>query len=212
MYDTIIFDVDGTLIDTEKAVIGSLQRMLSTEYGMDKEASELSFVLGIPGALSLPQLGIERISPAVDRWNELMKDFYDTISVFDGIEEVMASLHNRNFVQGIVTSKTREELEEDFVPFGLSTYLSFTVCADDTLRHKPDPEPLLKFIDISGSDPKRSIYIGDTVYDYECARDAGIDFGLALWGCKHPERIPARHIFAHPQDILRYCDNGNLGK
>jgi phosphoglycolate phosphatase-like HAD superfamily hydrolase len=105
-----------------------------------------------------------------------------------------------------VTSKTNEELINDFMPFGLSSYLTHTVCADDTVRHKPHPEPLLKFLEISGADPKKSIYIGDTIYDYECARDAGIDFGLALWGCKNHENIQAKYKFERPQDILGFLD------
>lgn len=204
MYDTVIFDVDGTLIDTEKAVIGSLQSMLRIDYGMEMDAAELSFVLGIPGAASLQRLGIGQTGPACDRWNERMKDFFDTIEVFEGIEEVMAAIQSRKLVQGIVTSKTREELLHDFAPFGLMKYLNFTVCADDTYNHKPDPEPLLKFLDLSCSNRETSLYIGDTVYDYECARAAGVDFGLALWGCKQPDRIPAKHLFQRPQDILHY--------
>ncbi|WP_028544464.1 HAD family hydrolase [Paenibacillus taiwanensis] len=202
MYDTIIYDVDGTLIDTEQAVLGSLQKMLLTDYSQSYEREDLLFVLGIPGASALPQLGIKDIDKANNRWNDHMKDFYSSIKVFDGMLDVLAKLHNRRIPQGIVTSKTKQELQDDFVPFGLMEYLSYAVCADDTSKHKPHPEPLLKFIQVSGADPKRALYIGDTIYDYECARDAGIDFGLALWGCKNQGGIDAAHRLEHPQNIL----------
>ncbi|MDK8183269.1 HAD family hydrolase [Paenibacillus sp. UMB4589-SE434] len=202
MYDTIIYDVDGTLIDTEQAVLGSLQKMLLTDYSQSYEREDLVFVLGIPGASALPQLGIKDIDKANERWNEYMKDFYASIKVFDGMLDVITKLHNRRVPQGIVTSKTKQELQDDFVPFGLMDYLSYAVCADDTSKHKPYPEPLLKFIQVSGTDPKRAIYIGDTIYDYECARDAGIDFGLALWGCKNQVGIDAAYRLEQPQDIL----------
>lgn len=202
MYEAIIFDVDGTLIDTEKAVLGSLQKMLEVDEGRQVPTEDLAFVLGIPGTRSLPQLGIKNIERANERWNAFMKDFFHTIEIFDGIRELLQNLSERDKVLGIVTSKRQEELINDFMPFGLSDYLAHTVCADDTTKHKPHPDPLLKFMEISGADPKHSIYIGDTVYDYECARAAGIDFGLAVWGCKHREGIYAEHEFGKPQEIM----------
>ncbi len=202
MYNSIIYDVDGTLIDTEQAVLGSLQQMLINDYGITVEKQELSFVLGIPGAIALPKLGILNIEEANDRWNEYMKDFYSTMSVFDGISQLLKTLRQRNVAQGIVTSKTGEELRDDFMPFGLMEYLTYKVCAEDTEQHKPHPEPLLKYMEISGTDPKKSIYIGDTIYDCECARDAGVDFALALWGCKNHEAIPAKYKLSRPENLL----------
>jgi HAD superfamily hydrolase (TIGR01549 family) len=206
LYNTIIYDVDGTLIDTEIAVLSSLQKVLKTDYDRVVPLEELYFVLGIPGSDSLPQLGIRDVDKANKRWNYFLKDFFHTIQVFSGIKDLLEASKNKNIIQGIVTSKTTEELINDFVPFGLSCYLTHTVCADDTERHKPNPEPILKFLEISGADPKKSIYIGDTVYDYECARDAGIDFGLALWGCKNHQNIQAKYKFERPQDIISLLD------
>lgn len=202
-YDYVIFDIDGTLIDTEKAVISSLQKMLQTDYNREVSSSDLQFVLGIPGASALPQLGITDILVANERWNYFMKDFYSSIKVFDGITDLLNSLQKQGIVQGVVTSKTLEEYQQDFVPFGLTQYLLHRVCADDTEKHKPNPDPLLKFLEISHASPETSIYIGDTIYDYECARDAGVDFGLALWGCKQHELIPAKYKFETPRELLK---------
>ncbi|MEC0091997.1 HAD family hydrolase [Paenibacillus macquariensis] len=207
MYNTIIFDVDGTLIDTERAVLGSLQKMLKIDYDFHYESHELYFVLGIPGVYSLKELGVRDIAKAHARWEHFMKDFYHTIEVFGGITELLVTLKQRNINQGIVTSKTSQELQDDFVPFGLMDNLTHVVCADDTLKHKPNPDPLLKYLEISGADPKSSIYIGDTIYDYECARDAGVDFGLALWGCKNHESIPAKYKLEQPIDVITLLSN-----
>lgn len=204
MYTTIIFDVDGTLIDTEMAVLSSLQTLLKADYNQEYAMEDLRFVLGIPGADALHQLGISDIEHANDRWNDFMKDYFGSIHVFRGIHELLQGLNSNDINLGIVTSKTREELIHDFIPFGLSKYLAHMVCADDTVRHKPHPEPLLKFIEISNAELNTAIYIGDTRYDYECAREAGIDFGLALWGCNAHEGIHAKYRFEQPQDIMKY--------
>lgn len=205
MYTTFIFDIDGTLINTEQAVLGSLQKLLRTNYHREILQQDLAFVLGIPGAVSLRQLGIEDVEYANKCWNELMREYQHTVHVFQGIEPLLADLREQSVTMGVVTSKTNQEFLDDFVPFGLVRDLPHVVCADDTERHKPNPEPLLKFLEISGAQAETSIYIGDTIYDYECARDAGMDFGLALWGCKQPDAIPAKYKFEHPQDIFTLC-------
>lgn len=122
--------------------------------------------------------------------------------MFNGIENLLDMLRNKEITQGIVTSKTTQELKDDFEPFGLMRYLPYVVCADDTKKHKPHPEPLLKFLEISNAHASSSIYIGDTMYDFACAREAGVDFALALWGCKQHEHIPAKYKLNKPSDIL----------
>ncbi|WP_152391848.1 HAD family hydrolase [Paenibacillus guangzhouensis] len=204
MYKTIIFDVDGTLINTEQAVLHSLQKMLHVDYNKSVELDDLTFVLGIPGSRSLPQLGISDIDKANERWNYFMKDYFNTIEVFEGIFDLVNHLRDKNINQGIVTSKTKEELKCDFEPFGLMPYLTHIVCADDTEFHKPHPEPLLKFLEIADAKAEQSIYIGDTVYDYECARDAGVDFALALWGCKNHQNIEAKYKLETPLDLIKF--------
>ncbi|VBB08978.1 Hypothetical protein LUCI_4264 [Lucifera butyrica] len=201
MYRTAIFDVDGTLIDSERAVLCSLQKMLNDDYGRYYDLKELHFVLGIPGAAALPRLGIYDIPQASEKWNSYMKDFSATVGVFRGMTKVLAYLAYRDVKTGIVTSKTKAELVTDFAPFGLMKYLFFIVCADDTIKHKPEPEPVLKFLEIANADRQSSIYIGDTEYDLQCARSAGVDFGLALWGSKTPA-LEASHKFVRPDEIL----------
>ena len=56
------------------------------------------------------------------------------------------------------------------------------ICADDTAEHKPKPGPLLKYMEYTGARPSEVLYVGDTVYDMQCARGAGVDFALARWG------------------------------
>ncbi|MBU5671725.1 HAD family hydrolase [Paenibacillus brevis] len=202
MYNACIFDIDGTLIHTEQAVLGSLQKLLKQNYDLEMSQQDLTFVLGIPGAVSLRRLGIEYIDLANKRWNDLMEEYRHTIHVYEGVRQLLTDLSEQSALTGVVTSKTYQEFLDDFVPFGLVYDLTYAVCADDTNLHKPHPEPLLKFLEMSGAKAEESIYIGDTIYDYECARAAGVDFGLALWGCRQPDAIPAKYKFEHPSDIL----------
>lgn len=202
MFQCVIFDVDGTLIDTEVALKKSLQKVLLEENGNEYSFADLDFILGIPGHVVLESLGIHDIERVNRVWNSYLKDFSDQIKTFDGIELVLQKLRAKNIVKGIVTSKTRKELEDDFIPFGLMKYLDFYVCADDTEKHKPSPDPILKFLEISGISSEKAIYIGDTNYDSLAATGANVRFALALWGAKNHESINAFKKIVSPNELI----------
>jgi HAD superfamily hydrolase (TIGR01549 family) len=202
MFQCVIFDVDGTLIDTEIAVKKSLQKVLLEEGQKKYSWDELDFILGIPGHTALERLGIKDVIRVNRQWNIYMKDYQHHIKVFDGIEEKLKELRVKNIITGIVTSKTKKELEDDFIPFGLMKYLDFCVCASDTEKHKPFPDPILKFLEISGISNDQAVYIGDTVYDYQAATAANVKFALALWGAKNHNGINAFKKISSPDNIL----------
>lgn len=202
MYSYIIFDVDGTLLDTEFAVLSSLQKLVSEELNKSYSFEELRFALGIPGEVALNKLGITKILKSTEKWNIYLKEYFHHVKIFDDIKETLVKLNEMGVSTGIVTSKTKEEFVDDFVPFGLSNYFKLVVSASDTKKHKPNPEPLLKFIELSGVDKSNTIYIGDTKYDRDCAIGAGIDFALALWGAKSSIGIDANYILKNPKQIL----------
>lgn len=202
-YKHIIFDVDGTLLDTGFAVLHSLQdtvlRYLNECIPMD----ELTFALGIPGEVTLQRLGIEDVGGANKYWNECMQKYRSCISLFDGVCEMLEALHREGYALGIITSKTKEEYEADFVPYGVSRYFGSVVCVEDSSRPKPYPDPLLAYLDRNGVSAEEAVYIGDTIYDSQCARSAGVDFGLALWGCSKPDGIDSKHKFQEPNVIAK---------
>lgn len=202
MYSCILFDIDGTLINTEQALIRSLQKVLHEETGKHFKEEDLYFALGIPGHRALNQLNVQNIEQVNEKWNGYLKEYAHLIDVFSNIDQVLQTLRKRNIIMGIVTSKTRQELWDDFAPFGLLPYFDRVICADDTTNHKPHPEPLLTILHLIGAASTETLYVGDTLYDREAAHGAGIDFALAGWGAK--ERIEADLYLQSPDEIIRY--------
>ncbi len=201
MYLNFVFDVDGTLIDSENVIISTLSKVVE-KYGIKKENKELSFVLGIPGVEALRLLGIKNIKQAKEEWDFYLRHESKSLVLFNGIRNMLDALYNKDITMGIVTSRTRNALDKLFDNLDLKKYFKYTVCVDDTLNHKPQPAPLLKYLELSGADPSSVIYIGDTLYDSLCAINAEIDFGLASWGAKTITDINAEYIFKQPQDIF----------
>lgn len=184
-YKQIVFDIDGTLIDTEYAVIHSLQDIISDITGKHIAYDELIFALGITGEDALRRLNIKNIEAALFLWNNNMKKYNHTVRVFNGIQELLKTLIKSGYEVGIVTSKTKEEFEHDFIIFDIASLFKTVVCADDTVKHKPDSEPLLKYMELTNCSGKELLYIGDSIYDMECAKHAKADFSLAKWGAKN---------------------------
>ena len=202
MFKYVIFDVDGTILDTEKAILKSLQKVLKEE-GQDYQQEDLRFALGIPGDATLQRLGIpdiERVSP---KWSQTVLEFSQEVHIFDGLKEVIEALSASPIRTGIVTSKTKQEVIDEFDPFGISNHFEHIICATDTKNHKPHPEPLLVCLEKMKAIKDESIYIGDSIYDMQCAKSAGVKFALALWGSKSTEGFEsADFILKEPKDIL----------
>lgn len=202
MYKHIVFDIDGTLIDTEYAVLHSLKNLLKEEYNRDYKIEELEFALGITGEAAIKQLEISDIERTVDLWNDKLNKYKESVCVFNGIEELLKVL-SQNHKLGIVTSKTKEEFEEEVTHFGLNKYFGVIICADDTEKHKPNPEPLLKYMELANAKNKETIYIGDSIYDMQCAKASKVDFAFAKWGNKR-QNIEAKYTLSQPSELFNW--------
>lgn len=201
-YTHIIFDIDGTMLDTEEAVLLSLQQTVKQVLHRTMTFDELRFSLGIPGKDTLHKLDIRETDTTMELWDGLFHRYFDRVRVFDGIPDLLKRLKEQGYRLGVITSKTEKEYQNDFIPFGLAGYFDIVICAEHTACHKPHPEPMCAYLKRAEIAPAQALYIGDTVYDFQCAQGAGVDFALALWGCRQPEGIKGRFALASPGQVL----------
>ena len=198
MYSTFIFDLDGTIIDSELIGLQALQATLK-EQGIEKNLDELRFSLGIPGLTTLEILNIADIPTTLESWLEKEKPFMKNVPIFEGIIEAIKALPKA----GIVTSKTAEEMNHSFYLLNIDHHFHSVVCASDTEKRKPNPDPLELALKLLGCKADEAIYIGDSIYDMQSANAAGVDFGLALWGARTTSGFEnAKYIFKNPKNIL----------
>lgn len=204
-YTHIVFDVDGTILDTEEAVLKSFQKTLE-EIGIKKEIPELTFCLGITGLAALEHLGVPQADLVLERWVTNLKACSGLVHVFHGIVPLLEKLKARGCSLGIVTSRLAKEYEADFAFHGLLGYFDTVVCAEDTGLHKPFGEPMECYMRKSRADKEEVLYIGDSRYDMECAGNAGVDCALALWGASSVKHIRASYYFPEPASALNELD------
>lgn len=200
-YSVMVFDVDGTLIDTEEAILLSLQHMLLRVTGRLYPVEELYFALGITGAEALRRLQIADTDKAMAMWLAYMERYAYLQKPFEGIADVINWLKEMGVRLGIVTSRTREEFDKSVAKYSFVNSFETIICADDTKKHKPDAQPMLALIERMKVSPARTLYIGDSEYDMQCAKGAGVDSALALWGAHYPEQIPSVFKLRNINDI-----------
>ena len=201
----VVFDVDGTLADTDDISQRALQDLLFERTGEEEDLADLAFTRGIPGDEALAQLGIFDAS-ALDRWDELAREHADEVKLFYGVREMLEELRASGRVLGIVSSRRRDEYEAVITPLGVDGYFETMVLAEDTERHKPEPDPLLEYLRRSGAKPEETIYVGDTAHDSRAARSAGVSFVFAGWGAATYVEQPSYWVHA-PSEVLLIAEH-----
>lgn len=185
MYKLYIFDLDGTLIDSDAMLKVSLLEMYA-KYRPDFDVPEGHTVQfsGPPIAQTLakefPKEDTEKLAK---EFLEISKKNYVLYtSLFPGVEEILSTLLSLGKYVGVVTNKSRTATNYTFKLLGLTDLVQKSVCGNEVEVGKPDPSGIFKLMKEFGiSDKKEVIYIGDSEYDYLTAKNAGIDFGYVTW-------------------------------
>lgn len=208
MTRAVIFDIDGTITDTNSLFLEAIREAYREFTGEEKPQEFFVFTLGIPSPETVQKLGIpeEKAKAFVERWQELIKAGMPEVRLFPGIREVLETLHEAGIPMAIVTAKVRAEMSYQFDHFGLNHFFEAILCAEDAPRPKPYPDPLLVACQRLSVKPQEAIFVGDSVYDIIGARSAEVPFALALWGALEPERVLSLHpdfVLSHPRDLLK---------
>lgn len=200
-YKNIIFDIDGTILNTANMNIYPLIKLIKEEKEIDMTYESLLFALGLPGKKTLEILGFNNIDKSYEKWVKYVNEYEKKATLYDGIEDIIKHIHSKNIICGIVSSKNKSQYEVDFMPTGLHECMSAIVLEEDTKYHKPHPEPLKKVIEMLNINPYDTLYIGDSISDYNCSKNCEVDFALALWGAVD-KNINATISLNEPRDIL----------
>lgn len=183
MYKCVVFDVDGTLIDTKDACNKSYCEFIEDEKLVKPSEEVLNSFFGLRATACFEILGVKGdYKDGLQKWGKIYSKYESNVKLYEDIERVLVELRNQGISLGIVTSRAHNELYEDRCFKPIAHLFDNVITCNDTLLHKPNPDPLLKFLDNSGYERNECIYIGDTIFDYECAKKANVDFYLAGWG------------------------------
>ena len=183
MINTVLFDFDGTLVNTNDVIIASWQHTYMYYLGREESLEKITACFGEPLLLTM-----EREFPEVDPresagvYRNFQKENADElVKIFPGIKELLESLKTDGFRMGVVTSRTRESAQRYMDMFGIGDYFEEMVSCDDTDIHKPNPEPILLCLKKMGITAEEALMVGDSPFDIKCANNAGVKSVLVGW-------------------------------
>lgn len=176
-FDLLIFDWDGTLMDSAGVIVDSIQRACE-DIGLpapSDRASRQIIGLGLTQALQalLPDLPADDYPRLVERYRHHYLGRDDQIPLFAGVASGIGQLRASGFQLAVATGKSRVGLERALEASGLGEWFAATRCADQT-HSKPHPAMVLELIDELGADPAHTLVIGDTSHDLLMAANAGV--------------------------------------
>lgn len=213
MLTTILFDFDGTLVNTNDVIIASWQHTYRHFLGREESLEKITACFGEPLLITM-----EREFPGVPPeesaaiYREYQKQNADElVKVFAGVPELLEALKQAGYRMAIVTSRTRESATRYLNMFGLAGYFEDMVSCEDTDIHKPNPEPILLCLDKLGIEKAEAIMVGDSPFDIKCANNAGVKSVLVDWRITSDSASPiddarADYEIAEPMDLMKVVE------
>jgi phosphoglycolate phosphatase len=185
-YELIIFDWDGTLMDSEKKIVNCFRKAVA-DTGIDfpgEQAVRNIIGLGLKESLDvlLPDHGPETRSQVVERYREHFLHLDETeMPLFDGVEQGLEQLISSGYSLAIATGKARAGLDRVLRHTGLGNMFTSTRCSDEALS-KPHPRMVLDILQDTDTAEGKAIVVGDTTYDMQMAKQAGVDALAVSYG------------------------------
>lgn len=191
-FECFLFDFDGTLAYSEPAYRAAFLHSIERHTGVLPNEIEFTDFWNVTPHEVLRRYGEELLEEMFASFEE---HYYAThhhhLIAYQGIEELLSSLNEQGASVGIVSLKPRRagELELDMI--GLRRHVGLAVWGDDVARPKPEPDGVLRALDVLGADPRATLVIGDSPSDILMGRAAGVRTAAALWGGSTRERLIA---------------------
>jgi pyrophosphatase PpaX len=203
-YPVVLFDLDGTVVDTGAIILASMRHAAETVLGRDYTDDQLLAAVGGPGLeAQMHALDPARVDELVRVYRAHNEPLHDTIAVCEGMDVVLDELHHRGHRLGVVTAKRRATVELAFARVPVEHLFETVVGGDETTEHKPHPAPLLLALSRIGASPDEAAYVGDSPFDMQAAKAAGLYAIGVSWGRIHAaDKLTDADVVIHHADEL----------
>lgn len=203
---TILFDLDGTLIDTNDLIIQSFLHTLGKYYPNQYKREDVLPFMGPSLNETFGGIDAERVEEMIRVYREFNLAKHDElVEEYDGVKETVALLKEKGYKLGIVTTKRLDVVKKGLDLTGLAPFFDVVVAFDHVSKLKPDAEPLLKALEQLGSTPEEAIMVGDNFHDILGGKNAGTKTAGVAWTAKgrdYLEQFEPDYMLENMRDLL----------
>ncbi|HEY3378216.1 MAG TPA: HAD-IA family hydrolase [Armatimonadota bacterium] len=211
--NTVIFDLDGTIADTNEIILRTMAETLEHASGRPwpRELLMPNWGMRLRDQMQLlyPEINLDR---AVPFYRRRYAELHETLlAEFPGVRPMLQTLASQNIVLGVVTSKKRDSAQKTLCGLGYAHFFTTVVVEEDTSRHKPSPEPILYALERLRAPATQTIYVGDNPDDIHAAHAAGIGAVAVGWALRPRAELSAARpeaIIDTPGELLTLLDAG----
>ncbi|MGD6832372.1 pyrophosphatase PpaX [Sutcliffiella halmapala] len=204
--NTLLFDLDGTLIDTNDLIIESFLHTLNHYYPDQYQREDILTFLGPPLYDTFVKMDEARVEEMITHYRDFNLSKHDElVKEFEGVYDTVKLLHEKGLKLGIVTTKMRGTVVMGLKLTGLDAFFDVVVCLDDVTNAKPDPEPIHLALQQLGSTPEEAIMVGDNYHDILAGKNAGTKTAAVSWtikGVEYLQQFEPDYVLTHMEDIL----------
>jgi pyrophosphatase PpaX len=203
--EVLLFDLDGTLIDTIEMILASARYATSAVLGEALPDDVLRHNIGVPLVAQMEEYAPGHSAELLKAYREHNARVHDEmIREYPGVEETLRALAGCGYRMGIVTSKSRPVAQQGLDYFGLGGLFEVLVGYEDTEIHKPDPCPVLEAATRFGVSAEKCLYCGDSPHDMDAGIAAGVLTAAAMWGPFAERVLEPRPDYAlrAPSDLM----------
>lgn len=184
-YRGILFDLDGTLVDTLDLILASFRHTMSSHLGHAPPDHRWLETLGRPLRIQLQSFARseEELELMFDTYLAHNQEHHQAlVRPYPGMRDALRTLDEQGYRLAVVTSKIRPNTQRELASVELDDFFQVVITADDVESPKPHPAPVLMAVSQLGLTPDEALLIGDSVFDLRAGRAAGVDTAAALWG------------------------------
>jgi pyrophosphatase PpaX len=208
-FTTVLFDLDGTLIDSVRLILDSYHHTLAC-HGQEPCSDDFWLAgLGTPLRVQFHPWADDpvRLEAMIGTYREYNLAHHDTrVTAYPGVVEMVRAIRRAGYRTGLVTSKNTPGAMRGLRLIGLEQEIELIIGADDVANPKPHPEPVTLALARLDQPASSALYVGDSIHDMESGRAAGVATAAVLWGPfgrAHLECTAPDHWLERPQDLVK---------
>lgn len=216
MIKAILFDLDGTLINTNELIVQSFKYAFNKLFNIDLPREDIVKTFGEPLRDAMAKYDADKADLMVKTFRAYNETNHDNIAtIFEGVKEGLELLSKTGVKLGVVTSKRRPMAERGLKLIDIYDYMDIIVTPEDTNKHKPLGDPALKACELLGVLPEEAIMVGDSHNDILCGRNAGCKTCLVKYTALSLEELmeyEPDYVIDSIEELERICETINFEK